>query len=66
MKLYPYQQQYLDLLLSDKQIKCMIKSRKIGYSYVEKMLNEYRTILFYRQSSKSSSRDLYNKWKRVI
>jgi len=35
MKLYPYQQQYLDFLLSDKQIKCMIKSRKIGYSYVE-------------------------------
>jgi hypothetical protein len=45
MKLYPYQQQYLDLLLSDKQIKCVIKSRKFGYSHVEKMYSEWLKII---------------------
>lgn len=41
MKLYPYQQQYLDFLLSNKDIKCIIKGRQIGYSHVEQIYKDW-------------------------
>jgi len=45
MKLYPYQQQYLDFLLSDYKFKAVVWSRQMGRSYVNKMYEEYLKIL---------------------